>query len=357
MQTTHPSGQLSIEALEAAAQARSPEPGPRNNLRRTHRTGLVIVVLLLLAALMAPVVSPHDPAEQLDPRVGARRPPLTRLIAVEVEQDGRRQTLLADRVKERGADLVLDRRGAETVVAAANSELRGTRVYALGTDRLGRDILSRILWGSRVSLAVGILAALLAVTLGTLLGATAALSGGWVDNLIMRTVDGILALPTTLLILVIAMVFEPNLWLLVLLLGGLGWMTLSRLVRSEILSLKEREFVLASRSVGVRAPSLLLKHLLPNAFGPIAVTGSLLVGDAILVEATLSFLGLGVHSESASWGQMIANGRDDLRTLWWISTFPGVAIALTVLSFALLGDGLRDLLDPRTGARAGRSAS
>ena len=347
-----PSGALSTADLAPSAVLFDRFQG----LRRTNRSGLVVVALLVLLALLAPVLAPYDPAEQLDPRIGAGRPPLSTLIAVESRASGRTETLLADAVEVDGDELVLDRRGAPLRLRSTEARITGRRTYLLGTDRLGRDVLSRILLGSRVSLGIGVLAAAIAVGLGVAAGALAALGGALLDALVMRFVDGMLALPTLLLVLTVAVLFQPSFLVLVLVIGGVGWMSLSRLVRAEIMTLKQREFFLAGRSIGVPAPTLFAKHLLPNAISPIAVTGSLLVGDAIMVEASLSFLGLGVSGELPSWGRMIANGRDDLRTLWWISTFPGAAIAVTVLAFALLGDGLRDLLDPREAADRRRRA-
>lgn len=316
------------------------------SLPGSHRSGLAIVGALLLLALLAPVLAPFDPSEQLDPGTGAGRPPLTRLQVVETVDGDRVEQRLAESAELVGNKLVLKQRHGRLELDAEDSKVVGERRYLLGTDRLGRDIFSRILYGARISLSIGLVAALLAIALGILAGAVAALGGRFLDGLVMRFVDGLLALPTILLVLIIAAFFEPSSLVLILLIGCTGWMTLSRLVRAELLSLREREFVVAGRALGLSTPRLFVRHLLPNAISPIVATAGLLVGDAVLLESSLSFLGLGVSSELPSWGRMIANGRDDLRTLWWISTFPGLAIAVTVLAFALLGDGLRDLLDP-----------
>lgn len=322
------------------------------SLTQSHRSGLVIVTSLLLVALFAPVLAPFDPGEQLDPGTGAGRPPLTRLQVVETLSGDRVERRLAESAEFEGDELVLEQRHRVLRLDAATSTVTGERRYLLGTDRLGRDILSRILYGARISLSIGLIAALLAIALGILAGAVAALGGRLLDSLVMRFVDGLLALPTLLLVMIIAAFFEPSSLVLILIIGCTGWMTLSRLVRAELLSLREREFVVAGRALGLSTPRLFVRHLLPNAISPIVATAGLLVGDAVLLESALSFLGLGVSSELPSWGRMIANGRDDLRTLWWISTFPGLAIALTVLAFALLADGLRDFLDPNRQRRA-----
>jgi peptide/nickel transport system permease protein len=269
--------------------------------------------------------------------------------------DGR--WLLADRVRREGDTLEVERRGALTSVPLdqlANPGPDGvadSRLFALGSDRLGRDVLSRLLYGARISLAVGVLALALALTLGIAVGGIAGAAGGVIDLVLMRAVDAMLAFPALLLALVAAALFRSSLVTLVLILGGTAWMSVARLVRGEVLAVKERDFVLAARAAGQRPLAILWRHLLPNSMTPVAVDASLRIGDLILVEAALSFLGLGVQPPTPSWGSMIADGRDALGSAWWAAVFPGVAIALAVVAFNLLGDGLRDRQDPRLSGR------
>jgi peptide/nickel transport system permease protein len=320
------------------------------------RIGAWILALLALAGLTAPWLAPYDPAEQVDPASAGDRPPLTRLQAVHT-RDGR--WLLADDVRRRGEVIELDRRGVTSslpLAQVANPSAAGvadSHFFVLGTDRLGRDVLSRLLHGARVSLAIGVLALLLALTLGIAVGAAAGAAGGWIDLVLMRAVDAMLAFPTLLLALVAAALLRSSLLTLVLILGGTAWMSVARLVRAEVLAVKERDFVLAARAAGLPPLAILWRHLLPNAMTPVAVDASLRIGDLILVEAALSFLGLGVQPPTPSWGSMIADGRDALSSAWWVAVFPGLAIALAVMAFNLLGDGLRDRQDPRlSGTRA-----
>ena len=321
----------------------------RPKRRRAVRLGAAtagagLVGLLALVAVVAPWLAPYDPDEQLDPAVAASRPPLSSVLAVEL-RDGR--VLLAEEITRRGDTLTLLARGRAQDIESELVTRIAPRRYLLGTDRLGRDVLSRLVFGARTSLGVGIASAALALLLGILVGAAAALGRPGVDELLMRSVDGLLAFPALLLVLALALFFEPGIVVLVVIIGGTAWMGLSRLVRAELLSLRSRLFVLAARSVGASRGRLLFAHLLPNAWPTIAVAGCLLVGDAILVESAVAFLGLGVASDLPSWGRMVAHARGDLVDLWWMSTLPGLGIVLTVLAFNLLGDGLRDAWDPR----------
>jgi peptide/nickel transport system permease protein len=219
--------------------------------------------------------------------------------------------------------------------------------FPLGTDKFGRDILSRIIYGARISLSIGFVAVGLAITLGTMLGAVAGYFGGAVEWAIMRSVDVLIAFPRLFIVLTLIAVYSPQIWLIIAVLGLTSWMGVARLVRGQILSLKEQEFVQATRALGVPHLRVIFRHVLPNTLSPVIVAATLMIGDVILTEAILSFLGLGVQPPTASWGNIINQGRDNLLGAWWIATFPGLAIVLTVVSYNLLGDGLRDALDPR----------
>jgi peptide/nickel transport system permease protein len=260
------------------------------------RPGLVIILGLGLLAILAPVLAPGDPAA-----LGTA----------------------ADRLAPPSAH------------------------HPLGTDLLGRDVLARLVHGSRVSLLVGWASVLVAVLLGTAMGLAAGLGPRWLDRLLMRTTDAFLAFPRIFLILLLVSLTTPSLLLVMMVLGLTGWMPVARLVRAEALSLKERDFVAAARGLGLSAWRVATGHVLPNLLPTIIVAASLRVGGAILAESFLSFLGLGVQEPAVSWGGMIQQGRDHLLDGWWLTTFPGLAIALTVLGYNLLGEGLRQRFDPR----------
>jgi len=259
--------------------------------------GLAVMVLLYLLALLTPLIAPYDPAAQGD--IVA-----TRYLAPSLEN-------------------------------------------LMGTDRFGRDIFSRVLYGARISLSIGFVAIGIGVTLGTLLGSVAGYFGGVADTVIMRFTDMMLSFPRLVLLIVIIAMFDPTIFLVVVVLGLTGWMGVARIVRGEVLSLREREFVQAARALGMGDARIILRHVVPNTLAPVIVYATLGIGNTILVEAGLSFLGLGVQPPTPSWGNMISEGRDALLTAWWIATFPGLAIVFTVIAFNLLGDGLRDALDPR----------
>lgn len=226
-------------------------------------------------------------------------------------------------------------------------EARGLREHPLGTDHLGRDILSRILYGGRISLAVSLSSVALAATLGVTLGLCAGFFGGRADAIIMRVVDVFLAIPYILLAMGVVFALGPSLLNVILVMGATRWVQFARIVRADVLSIREREFVVGARARGNRALRLLVRHVLPNALTPIIVVATLELAFMIIYESALSFLGLGVQPPTPTWGWMLADGRNYIATAWWLATFPGLAIMLTVLAVNLLGDWLRDRLDPR----------
>jgi peptide/nickel transport system permease protein len=223
----------------------------------------------------------------------------------------------------------------------------GSFRHALGTDWQGRDMLSRIIVGTRVSLGAAAMCILLGGSVGSALGLLAGYRGGWVDVLIMRTVDVSLAFPSILLALIFAVTVGPSFSVVVVVLAFLVWARYARLVRGEVLSLKQRDFVALARIAGASPGRIMRVHILPNLLSSVVVLSTLQVGWAILVEASLSFLGAGVPPPTPTWGGMISDGRNYVDTLWWISVFPGIAVILVVLAFNLLGDWLRDVLDPK----------
>ncbi len=278
---------------------------------RRHRpamAGLALVAVLALAALLTPYLAPYDPAAQ-------------------------------------GADIVATRFQPPSLA------------HPMGTDRFGRDVFSRVLYGGRISLAIGSLAVAIAITLGSLLGAVAGYGRGWIDAVSMRFVDLLLSFPRLVLLITVVALIEPSILIITLVLGLTGWMGTSRVVRGEVLSLREREYILAARALGFGKGRILFRHVLPNVASPIIVAATLGIGNTILAEAALSFLGLGVPPPTPSWGGMVSAGRDVMLDAWWITTFPGLAIVLTVMSFNLIGDGLRDALDPRSVAATSSPAA
>ncbi len=271
--------------------------------RMSFRAVFGITVLLLMggAALAAPQIAPWDPGRQM--LIKRLRPPAW--------------------------------------------QARGLREHPLGTDHLGRDILSRILYGGRISLGVGLSAVTLSGLIGVTLGLLAGFHGGRTDAFIMRVVDVFLAIPYILLAMGVVFALGPSLLNVILVMAVTRWVQFARIVRADVLSIREREFVSGARARGNRSMRLLLRHVLPNALTPIIVVATLELAFMIIYESALSFLGLGVQPPTPTWGWMLADGRNYVATAWWLATLPGLAIMLTVLAVNLLGDWLRDMLDPR----------
>ncbi|MEK7402640.1 MAG: ABC transporter permease [Gemmatimonadota bacterium] len=273
----------------------------RSGLRRldpASRIALAVLVTLYIAALLAPVIAPYSQSQQLD------------------------------------------------IVAMKNQA--PSLAHPFGTDRFSRDLLTRVLFGARVSLSVATLAVLMSAVVGMLWGLTAAAFGGVVDSVLMRLLDAFLAIPRVLLLVAILALWSPvPLGALIVLLGLTGWFDVSRLVRAEALTLRERDFVVAARAQGAGVRRIMLRHLAPNVLGPVVVATTLGVGQIIVLEAGLSFIGIGAREPAASWGTLFSDGTEAFAGTWWAALFPGIAIVTTVLCFNILGDALRRLLDRR----------
>jgi len=265
---------------------------------RVATLGLMTIVCVYLVALVTPLISPYDPTVQ--------------------------GPLVTHRMLAPGGE------------------------FLLGTDRFARDVLSRILYGARISLSIGFVAVGISVTIGTFVGAVAGYIGGTLDAVIMRFVDVVISFPRLVLLIMIVALFEQSsIFLIIAVLGFTQWPGTTRIVRAEVLGLREREFIQAARALGFTRLRIILRHVIPNTLAPVIVAATLGIGNVIVLEAGLSFLGLGLQPPTPSWGSMVADGRSDLLNAWWISTFPGLAIVFTVVAFNLAGDGLRDALDPR----------
>lgn len=308
------------------------------------RAGSILLVVLVMLGAVGPWVAPHDPDLQPDPAAGRYLPPGSARILLAFT-DG--STRLAESATLEGTQWSIERLGVVAQVDAASLVAPPKPVrFLLGTDQFGRDLGSRLLAGARISLMIGALATLLALGLGTAVGALAAQTGGVVDLVVMRLTEGLLAFPRLLLVLVASALWRLDLAALIVLLGTTSWMETARLVRARLLAEQTKDYVAAATVAGLPRSRILLRHLLPNALSPLLADGALRVGDVILLEAALSYLGFGVPAPAASWGRMVAEGQDALAVAWWAATLPGIAIALTVLAFALIADGLRDRLDP-----------
>lgn len=257
--------------------------------------GLIVILILSTIAILAPVISPYNP----------------------------------------------------TAIDVNNVLLQPSISHPFGTDELGRDVLSRMIWGSRVSLKVGFIAVGIAILIGCIVGSIAGYYGKAVDAILMRFVDVMLAFPTFFLILAVIAIVEPGISTIMIVIGVTGWMDVARLVRAEFLTLKEREFISAARAIGASDFRIIFRHILPNALSPVFVAATFGIAGAILIESSLSFLGLGVQPPEPSWGNILTSGKDNITVAWWLSVYPGLAILFTVLSYNLVGEGLRDALDPR----------
>jgi len=295
-----------VSAVAAVASTAPPTSAGRTALRRIARSpralvGLGVLTVVLVMAVFAPWLAPHDP---------------------------------------RNGDLLVTRKPPAWSAG-------GVATYPLGTDSLGRDILSRIIYGARVSILVGVVAVLIAGAVGVTLGLLSGYFGGIVDDVIMRIAEIQMAFPFILLALLIMAVLGQGLFNLILVLGVSGWVPYGRVVRGQVMQLREKEFVEAARAIGSSTGRILWRHVLPNTLAPIIVIATFMVAGTIVSEAALTYLGLGVEASTPTWGTMLAEGREYVQVAWWLAMFPGLAIMLTVLGVNIVGDWLRDVFDPR----------
>ncbi|MCM2269869.1 MAG: ABC transporter permease [Thermoanaerobaculia bacterium] len=328
----------------------TPPTEPRGG-RREATAGAALLVGVLVAALVGAALWPHAPHRSLDPAVAALAPPGARFATVELA-DGRRLAATSIVAAEGGLRLLSP--GGERFVpreAIAAGAGVGEARFWLGSDRHGRDVAARLLAGARLSLAVGGAAVALALLVGVPLGLAAGLARGGRAVAAVAVIETAQAFPRLFLVLALAAVARPGPWAIVLLLGLTGWMPVARLVRAEVRRVAAQEFVLAARAGGVGALRLASRHVLPNAMAPVVVEASLGLAGAVSAEAALAFLGLGAPPPAASWGNLIADGRDVLSIAPWISLAPGVALAVTLLACNLMAEGLRARSDPRAAAR------
>lgn len=235
-----------------------------------------------------------------------------------------------------------------THINTAATLLPPSLTHLMGTDGLGRDVFSRMLYGAQISLLVGFVAVGIATSIGLFIGALAGFYGKWVDSWLMRAVDIMLCFPTFFLILAVIAFVSPSIWNIMIVIGLTSWMGVARLVRAEVMSLKERDFIAAARLCGASNNQLIWKALVPNCMAPVLISFTLGVAGAVLVESSLSFLGIGVQPPTPSWGNILTDGKTNIEIAWWLSLFPGLAILFTVLGYTLLGEGLRDSWDPRS---------
>jgi peptide/nickel transport system permease protein len=311
--------------------------------------GLALGAALVLAALLAPWLAPHDATRQHDPGAARLLPPGSARLLVELAGGG---ALVAERARPAPDGVAVWRRGQWQTLAAREVVTVRPVTFALGTDRYGRDVASLLLAGSRASLRIGLLAVLAALVVGVAVGAAAGLGPRWLDGLLMRATDGLLAFPRLVLVLALAALAGSGEGLVVVALAATGWMEVARLLRGELRRLAGEDFVLAARAAGVPRLRLLRRHLLPLALAPLLATAALRLGDALLAEAALSWLGFGVQPPATSWGSLLAEAQASLPGAWWVAAFPGLAVALSVLAAALVAEGARAELDPRS-RRAG----
>ncbi len=322
---------------------------------RVH-AGAILLALIAGIVTLVPLVFRQSPDRQLDPAVAGLARPGSRFDRIHLA-DGR---VFAARAIEIGADKVV-LRGQPRPTSVAIGDLAGgelgpraldTQRFLLGSDEFGRDVAARLLAGGRVSLAIAGWTVALICLVALPLGAASGIAPPAVDRIVLRVLEGLQAFPRLFLLLGLAAVVRPGVVSVVLILGLTGWIPMARLVRAEVRALRDRDFVLAARASGAGRLRIVLRHLLPNALAPALIEASLATASAIVNEAALSFLGFGLQPPAASWGNMIADGRSALAGGWWVAFFPGAALALTAIAFNLLGEGLRDTLDPRSPAEA-----